>query len=111
MKPEAPQAPDATERGTIVPSLLQAIVRLNAEVVVMHVGERPYVITPLGQVDLATRDLTLDAVSGIVQQLLPSLQQQVLAGAGGVRHELETSVEFPDDRFTIVVAAAQDDMW
>ena len=49
---------------SFVPSLLQAIVRLDGEALVLHVGEKPYVVTPTEQVDLATTGLTLDAVDG-----------------------------------------------
>ena len=47
---------------SLVPSLLQAIVTTDGEALVLHVGEKPYVVTPTGQVDLATRGLTFDAV-------------------------------------------------
>ena len=50
----------------LVPSLLQAIVNIDGEALVMHAGDKPYVVSPTGQVELASRGLTLDAVSGIV---------------------------------------------
>ena len=56
----------------LVPSLLQAIVNIDGEALVMHAGDKPYVVSPSGQVELASRGLTLDAVSGIVAQLLPA---------------------------------------
>ena len=54
---------------SFVPSLLQAIVRLDGEALVMHAGDKPYVVSPTGQVDLANRGLTLEAVNGVVNQL------------------------------------------
>jgi len=50
---------------SFVSSLLQAIVRLDGEAVVLHVGEKPYIVTPTEQVDLATKGLTIDAAVGI----------------------------------------------
>ena len=44
---------------SIVPSLLQAIVHVDGEAMVMHAGDKPYVVSPTGQVDLASRGLTL----------------------------------------------------
>jgi hypothetical protein len=44
---------------SLVPSLLQAIVRVDGEALVMHAGDKPYVVSPTGQVDLASRGLTL----------------------------------------------------
>ena len=51
---------------SLVPSLLQAIVSVDGEALVMHAGDKPYVVSPTGQVDLASSGLTLDAVNGIV---------------------------------------------
>ena len=56
---------------SFVSSLLQAIVRLDGEAVVLHVGEKPYIVTPTDQVDLATKGLTIEAATGILNQLLP----------------------------------------
>ena len=57
---------------SLVPSLLQAIVKVDGEAMVMHAGDKPYVVSPTGQIELASRGLTLDAVNGIVGQLLPT---------------------------------------
>ena len=51
---------------SLVPSLLQAIVSIDGEALVMHAGDKPYVVAPSGQVELASKGLTLDAVNGIV---------------------------------------------
>ena len=97
---------------TLVPSLLQAIIRLEGEAVVMHVGDRPYVVTPGGQVDLATRGLTFDAVTGIVNQLLPIESQRALDEIGATQYELPAMPEFPGESFTIVAAYGGDnDVW
>src|SRR3954469_5283149 len=96
---------------SLVPSLLQAIVRVDGEALVLHVGDKPYVVAPSGQVDLASRGLTLDAVNGIVAQLLPIELQNALDEFGAVQHELALLPEFPDEHFTIVVARGGDDVW
>ena len=88
---------------SLVPSLLQAIVRIDGEALVMHVGDKPYVVSPTGQVDLATRGLTLDAVSGIVNQLLPIESQRALDEFGAAQFELPPMPEFPGEHFTVVV--------
>ena len=63
---------------SLVSSLLQAIVRVDGEAMVMHAGDKPYVVSPTGQVELASRGLTLEAVNGIVGQLLPPEIQSAL---------------------------------
>jgi len=96
---------------SLVPSLLQAIVTTDGEALVLHVGEKPYVVTPTGQVDLATRGLTFDAVDGIVNEILPVESQRALDEFGAVQYELPAIVEFPGEQFTIVAARGGDDLW
>ena len=95
----------------LVPSLLQAIVNIDGEALVMHAGDKPYVVSPSGQVELASRGLTLDAVSGIVAQLLPVEFQHALDEFGAVQYTLPPQAEFPQEQFTVVVARGGDDVW
>jgi twitching motility protein PilT len=96
---------------SFVPSLLQAIVRLDGEAVVLHVGEKPYVVTPTGQVDLASRGLTLDAVTGILNELLPIESQNALDEFGAAQYEIPVTPDLPGEHFTIVAARGGDDVW
>jgi len=96
---------------SLVPSLLNAILRLDGEALVMHVGEKPYVVAPTGQVELASRALTFDAVSGMVAQLLPSELQHALDEFGAVQYEFPSMPEFAGERFTVVAARGGDDIW
>jgi twitching motility protein PilT len=96
---------------SLVPSLLQAIVHLDGEALVLHVGEKPYVVGAAGQVDLSTRGLTLDAVLGIVNQLLPAELQQALDEFGATQYALPAIAEYPGELFTIVAARSADDVW
>jgi twitching motility protein PilT len=106
----------------LLDSLLDAIVRLEGDALVMHVGEKPYVITtsaamnayrgPLawGQVELSSRVLTFDAVSSMLAQILPVDQQRALDEMGAIEHEILP----PDgilDRFTVVAARGGEDVW
>lgn len=92
-------------------SLLHAIVRLDGEAVVLHVGDRPYVVTPNGHVDLATRGLTLDAMNGIVTQVLSPEAQQAFQEFGATQCDLAPLPDFPQEQFAIVVARNGDDVW
>ena len=77
----------------------------------LHVGEKPYVVSPAGQVDLATRGLTFDAVNGIVNQLLPIESQRALDELGAAQDELPPMAEFPGEHFTFVAARGGEDIW
>jgi twitching motility protein PilT len=96
---------------SLVPSLLQAIVRVDGEALVMHAGDKPYVVSPTGQVELASKGLALEAVNGIVSQLLPAELQHALEEFGAVQYELPAAPEFPGEQFTVVAARGGDDVW
>jgi twitching motility protein PilT len=96
---------------SLVPSLLQAIVNLDGEALVMHVGEKPYVISPTGQVDLSARGLTVDAVSGILAQLLPPELVAALDEFGATQYEVPPMSDFSREHFTVVAARGGDDVW
>jgi twitching motility protein PilT len=96
---------------SFVSSLLQAIVRLEGEAVVLHVGEKPYVVTPSGQVDLATRGLTFEAVTGIINQLLPVEALHALEELGAAQYQLPPMTDLAGEQFTIVAARGGDDIW
>jgi twitching motility protein PilT len=107
---------------TLLESLLDAIVRLEGDALVMHVGEKPYVVTtssamhafrgPLawGQVELSSRILTPDAVLNMVGQILPVDQRHALEEVGAVEHPIDSPAGVAD-RFTVVAARGGDDIW
>ena len=94
-----------------MPSLLQAVIHVDGEALVMHAGEKPYVVAASGQTDLASRGLALDAVNGIVNQLLPNDYQNALDEFGAVQYELPAMPQFPGEHFTVVAARGGDDVW
>ena len=96
---------------SLVPSLLNAILRLDGEALVMHVGEKPYVVAPSGQVELASRPLNFDAVSGMVSQLLPVELQRALDEFGAVQYEFPKLDEFQGEHFSVVAARGGEDVW
>ena len=96
---------------SLVPSLLRAIVTIDGEALVLHVGDKPYVLSSSGQIDLAPRGLTYDAVAGVIAQLLPEESQKALREYGAAQHELTDLEEFPGEQFNIVAARGGDDVW
>jgi twitching motility protein PilT len=106
----------------LLDSLLDAIVRLDGDALVMHVGEKPYVVTtsearnqfrgPLawGQVELSTRVLTEDAVAGMLGQILPLDQRSALEEYGATEYQV-IAANHPEEHFTIVAARGGEDIW
>ena len=84
------------------------MVRADGDALVMHVGERPYVVVSSGTLDLSTQILHLDAMTGMLQQLLPSTAQDSLEEFGAVEHRLPSH---NTDTFTMVAARGGDDIW
>jgi twitching motility protein PilT len=92
----------------LVDSLLSAIERAGADALVMHVGERPYLVTKQGRIELASRALTLEAVEGLLTQLLPLGEKQALADLGAVEHPLTWQGR---QAFRVIAARGGDDIW
>jgi twitching motility protein PilT len=106
----------------LLDSLLDAIIRLDGDALVMHVGEKPYVVTtseatnefrgPLiwGQVELSSRVLTSEALTGMLGQILPLDQRAALDEFGATEFDVFAAHEHAE-RFTIVAARGGDDIW
>jgi twitching motility protein PilT len=95
----------------LVESLLTAIVRADGDALVMHVGERPYVVASTGPIELSAQSLNLQAMAGMTAHLLPPEAQRSLAEFGAVEHQLAAKPEMQGDRFSVVVARGGDDVW
>src|SRR5690348_17341751 len=74
----------------------------------MHVGERPYVVVGTSTINISTHGLNLDAMTGMLTQLLPADAQTQLEEFGAVEHRIQQQ---GDDRFTVVAARGGDDIW
>ena len=95
----------------LVNSLLTAIVRADGDALVLHVGERPYIVAPSGQSELSTRLLTFGAMSGMLGELVPAEAQRALQEYGAVQQEMPLLAAVPDERFTVVAARGGEDIW
>jgi twitching motility protein PilT len=95
----------------LVNSLLTAIVRADGDALVMHVGEPPYVVSASGPIQLSSRPITVDAVAGMLTQLLPADSRRVLDELGAVEYDLPPSAFADGERFTAVVARGGDEIW
>ena len=92
-------------------SLLAAIVREDGESLVLHVGERPIVVAARGPLEVTSAALTLEAMDGLLRDLLPQESLHALAEYGAVESELPPSALAPGEQFTVVAARGGDDIW
>jgi twitching motility protein PilT len=95
----------------LVDSLLTAIVRSDGDALVLHVGEKPYVVAVGGPVELSRQGLGLGAMEGMLAQLLSADALRTLREMGAVEHEIEQRTASSGDRFTVVAARGGDDIW
>ena len=93
---------------SLTDSLLSAIVRADGDALVMHVGERPYVVVGANTVNISTHGLNLDAMTQMLAQLLPAESQAQLEEFGAVEYRLP---DLAQDRFNVVAARGGDDVW
>jgi twitching motility protein PilT len=106
----------------LLDSLLDAIIRLDGDALVMHAGEKPYVVTtseatndfrgPLiwGQVELSSRALTAEALAGMLAQFMPAEQRTALHECGATVFEVTASTQGAE-RFSIIAARGGEDVW
>ena len=95
----------------LVDSLLTAIVRSDGDALVLHVGEKPYVVAATGSVELSRQGLGLGAMEGLLAQLLSAEALRSLREMGAVEHELAAIPAAGADRFTVVAARGGNDIW
>jgi twitching motility protein PilT len=95
----------------LVESLVAAVVREDGDALVMHVGEKPTVMTGRGPVVLSTAALSLAAMADLLRRLLPPDAQQSLDEFGAVEADLPPTEEGGAERFTVVAARGGDDIW
>lgn len=77
----------------------------------MHVGEKPYVVTASGHSELASNALTVSAMTGMLDQLLPADSRQALNELGAVEYHLPPDEAAPGTRYSVVAARGGDDIW
>ena len=86
----------------LVPSLLQALVHADGDALVLHVSDRPHVVAAGQRIDLGTRELPVDIVHQLVEQLFPAAAQTALKESGAMAYVLPEFPPFAGEHFTVV---------
>jgi twitching motility protein PilT len=95
----------------LVDSFLAAIVRDDGESLVLHVGERPVVVSARGPAEIASSAMSLESMDALLNELLSFDSRQALTEFGAVEADLAASPLVPDERFAVVAARGGDDIW
>jgi hypothetical protein len=94
-----------------VPALLHALVTLDGDAVVLHPGDKPYVDSPRGPVELSSRPLTSSAFTALLTELLPPETLAVLESSGSVQWERPAAAGSSGDRIVVVAAHVGQEPW
>jgi twitching motility protein PilT len=78
---------------------------------VLHVGERPVVVSVRGPREVTSAPMTLEGMVALLSEILPADAEQALAEYGAVESELKPTQAAPGERFTVVAARGGDDVW
>lgn len=98
---------------TVLPlldSLIAAVLKANGDGLVMHVGERPYVLTPAGPANLSDRPMGVEAMNNVLADLLTVEDGFTLREAGTIERDV-TVDSAPGETFRLVAARGGDDIW
>lgn len=94
----------------LIDSLIAAVLKANADGLVMHVGERPYVLTPAGPANVSDRPMGVEAMNNVLADLLSVEDGLTLREMGSV--EKDISVESaPGEKFRLIAAQGGGDIW
>jgi cell division septation protein DedD len=105
-----PTRVEETSSLTLVESLMSAIPDVEGASLVARIGERATIVTPSGNIDAGSIELTVDAIDELIAQVLPLEQLQLLLKAGTVQFDLTPSAAV-DGAFTVLAASAPGDRW
>lgn len=94
----------------LIDSLIAAVLKANGDGLVMHVGERPYVLTATGPANLSDRPLSVEAMNNVLSDLLTVEDGLTLREIGAVEKDV-TVAAAPGEQFRLVAARGGDDIW
>jgi len=95
---------------SLLDSLIAAVLKADGDGLVMHVGERPYVLTPAGAANLSDRPMGVEAMNNVLADLLTVEDGFTLRELGAVERDV-TIETAPGERFRLVAARTGDDIW
>jgi CheY-like chemotaxis protein len=89
-------------------SLLETMVRADGDVLVLRVGEKPYVRNAHGRIEIGTRVLPTDVVYALFDRFFPAGARSALRRTSAARCDLPVDPDLADERFT--ATALQEDV-
>jgi len=77
----------------------------------MHTGNRPYLVTRMKEVEMATDVLTPRAVLSLTRSLLSNRALRTLRTSGLAHYDCPVLADLPRERFAVAASISPDGMW
>jgi len=90
--------------------LFRALVETDGDRALLHTGDAPQLVTPIGRLDLVKAALTVSAVELLLSRLLPDDALERLDVSGVVQYECPPQPDLPGEHFSVVAARLHDDV-
>jgi hypothetical protein len=80
--------------------LFRALVELDGDAAVMHIGQKPYLVAPAGAIEIGECGLTAAAVETLIVEILPDSARDLLRVAGAAHANCFITEGLPGASFT-----------
>lgn len=80
--------------------LFRALVELDGDAAVMHIGQKPYLVAPAGAIEIGECGLTAAAVETLIVEILPDSARDLLRVAGAAHANCFITEGLPGANFT-----------
>jgi hypothetical protein len=87
--------------------LFRALVELDGDAAVMHIGQKPYLVAPAGAIEIGECCLTAGAVETLIVEILPDSARDVLRVAGAAHANCFMTEGLPGASFTATATRTQ----
>jgi hypothetical protein len=87
--------------------LFRALVELDGDAAVMHIGQKPYLVAPAGAIEIGDCWLTAAAVETLIVEILPDSARDVLRVQGAAHANCFITEGLPGASFTATATRTQ----
>lgn len=87
--------------------LFRALVELDGDAAVMHIGQKPYLLAPAGAIEIGECCLTAGAVETLIVEILPDSARDVLRVASAAHANCFITEGLPGASFTATATRTQ----
>ena len=91
--------------------LLQALDKVGGQAVVLHTGDRPYIVTSTTRWESPIEPLTMPVMRTVLADLLPSDRRDALDQTGSTKYDMPPMHQMPAAKFTVVAGWFGNELW